>query len=330
MKKIKNILLILFLLSGVTPASHIVVQNSDSTIVLIQSSDTTYLPSRGKHIFTSVSSVDDPFVNTKFLLGVGIAKILDTEIPITIGEYNKTINFKPDIVYYSLEMEFQYAIRNWAAVNIKAGGFARLGNNFLSLASEGVSSASSFSIGWLFRIAEGKDIMFSGTIALQTTDLTSIDILSPTDTTITQIDTLINRQVITNYQSLTTQTDLRLAIRFSDVFGLVTKLAGGFGGVYASESQTQFQYTYGLVLSVDLRNWIHIPFGIGLGGSLVSNEWRFREAKPPAYSGNVNIAFYNRNDFTLGIENYIQVIEPKEYDQTLSFFYSRIYISYYF
>ena len=172
--------------------------------------------------------------------------------------------------------------------------------------------------------------MFSASIGFQTTDLTFIDLLAQTDTTITPIDTLIGRQVVTDYQSLTIQADLRFAVRFSNVFGLVTKLSGGFGDVYYAESRSQFQYNFGLALSVDLRNWFHIPFGVGLGGTIVSNEWRFNDAKPPVFTGNINIAFYNRNDFTLGLENYIQIIEPQQYQQTINILYSRIYISYYF
>jgi hypothetical protein len=330
MKSLKKILLILLLLNGVLFTSFSIAQGSDSTRILIPDSDTTYLPSRGDHIFTSISSVDDPFVSTKFFLGFGIAEILETQIPITIGEYSKTITFEPDIFYSTGGVEFQYAIRNWAAINITAYGLARLGNNFLSFASEGVSAASSFSIGWLFRIAENEDLMFSGSIALQTTDMTFIDLFADSDTTITPIDTLITRQVITDYQSLTTQADLRFAYKFSNVFGVVTKLSGGFGEAYAAESRSEFQYNFGLALSIDLRNWFSIPFGIGLGGSIISNEWRFNDAKPPVYSANINIAFYNRNDFTLGIENFIQIIEPQQYDQTLNFLYSKIYISYYF
>jgi len=330
MKEINKILLVLFFLSGIAPSTLTMAQESDSTAILIESSDTTYLPSRGNHVFTSISSVDDPFVSTKFHLGFGIAEMFETEIPITIGEYNKTIKFEPDIFYSTGGIEFQYAIRDWAAVNIKAYGLARLGNNFLSLASEGVSAASSFNIGWLFRIAENEDLMFSASIALSTTNLTFIDILGRTDTIITIIDTLINRQIVTEYQSLTTQTDLRFAVRISDVFGLVTKLSGGFGEVYATENKSQFQYKFGMALSVDLRNWFNIPFGLGIGGTIVSNEWRFNDAKPPIYSGNINIAFYNRNDFTLGVENFMQFIEPEEYEQTFKFLYTRIYISYYF
>lgn len=330
MKKILQILFSSIIIFGLVPNNFVIAQDSDSTVLKTQYPDTTFLPSRGKHVFTSISNVDDPFVSTKFHLGFGIAEIVETEIPITIGEYNTTIKFEPDIFYSTGGAEIQYAIRDWAAVNIKAYGLARLGNNFLSLASEGVSAASSFNIGWLFRIAHNEDLMFSASISLNTTDLTFIDILGRADTMITQIDTVIDRQIVTDYQSLTTQSDLRFAVRFSDVFGLVAKLSGGFGEVYASEKRSQVQYTFGMALSIDLRNWIHIPFGVGLGGTLTSNDWRFNDAKPPVYSGNINIAFYNRNDFTVGVENFLQFIEPQKYEKTFKFLYSRIYISYYF
>ena len=330
MKNLTKILLSLIILSGITPVMNVLAQTADTTTLSEQISDTTYLPSRGKHIFTSISGVDDPFVSTKFLLGVGFAEMLETTIPVTIGGISKTVEFEPDVTYTTGGFEFQYAIRNWAAIQIQGFGMARLGNNFLSLASEGVSAGSIFRIGWLFRIVESEDIMFSGTIALNTADLTFIDILAETDTTITQIDTLINRQVINNYQSLTTKADLRFAARFSDVFGMLAKLEGGFGELYSAESESQFQYNFGLAFSIDLRNWIHIPFGIGIGGSILSNELRFDDAKPPVYSTNLTIAFYNRNDFTVGVENYLQIIEPQQYDQTFNFLYSRVYMSYYF
>lgn len=330
MKKILLILFSLVIIYSLIPNNLVLAQNDDTTVVKTQYPDTTFLPSRGNHIFTSISAIDDPFVSTKFILGFGIAEMIETEIPITIGEFNETIEFEPDIFYSTGGAEFQYAIRNWAAVNIRVTGLARLGNNFLSLASEGVSAATSFNIGWLFRIAENEDLMFSTYISLNTTDLTFIDILGSNDTVITPIDTIINKQIVTDYQSLTTQADLRFAVRFNSVFGLVTKLSGGFGEFYATESGSKFQYQFGLALSIDLRNWIHIPFGIGLGGTIISNDWRFNEAKPPVYSGNINIAFYNRNDFMLGLENFIQFIEPEKYKQTFKFIYTKIYMSYYF
>lgn len=172
MKNFTKILTTLFILCGINPYSFVIAQVSDTTIVKPQYPDTTFLPSRGNHVFTSISSVDDPFVSTKFILGFGNAEIIETEIPITIGDSSQTVTFDPDITYVTGGAEFQYAVREWAAVHVKFFVLAKLGNNILSLSSGGVSAASTFSIGWLFRIAENENIMFSGAIDLNTADLT--------------------------------------------------------------------------------------------------------------------------------------------------------------
>jgi hypothetical protein len=341
MKFLSGIIISLLILLGITGNALAFTQAGDSTIILNSNTDTTtgripgadtiFLPSRKNHIFTSISSVYDPFISTKFLLGFGVAELIETEIPVSIPGYKDTvIKFQPDIFYATGGAEFQFAVRNWAAVNIKVMGLARMGNNFLSLASEGVSAASLFSIGWLFRIVESQDVMFSGSIALSTADIAIINVLSREDTTITPIDTLVSREVISNHQSLTTQADLRFAARLSDVVGILTRLSGGIGEGYSAGSEGRINYNFGLALSFDLRNWFNIPFGVGLGGSLVSNDWQFKETNPPGYSCNLNISFYNRNDFTIGVENYLSFIQPELLDRTFNYLYTKIYMSYYF
>ena len=136
--------------------------------------------------------------------------------------------------------------------------------------------------------------------------------------------------MINNYQSLTSNVEFRFAYRISRVFGLIAKAAVGLGEVYAKNSESKFKWNTGLLFSIDLRNWINIPFGVAIGATAVSNEWRYKEAKPPIYSVNLNIAFINRNDFTLGVENYVQPVLVESTDKTLNFLNTKIYMSYYF
>jgi hypothetical protein len=319
MKYINKIFVLLFLVS-------VFLQNENT---FSQSSDTTYLPSLGNHIFTSITGVDDPFINTKFILSFGTASFVETEIPITIAGINKTINFQPDIFYAQGGVEFQYAVRHWAALRIKAYGFASLGSNVITLASQGVDAATNFGIGWLLKVVEDENLLLSTAIDLTSSSLTFVDLTSRLDS-VSSSDTISNKQLINNYQSLTSNVELRFAYRISKVFGLITKVAAGFGEVYGKNSESKFKWNTGLLLSIDLRNWINIPFGVAIGATAVSNEWRYKEAKPPIYSVNLNIAFINRNDFAVGWENYIQPVLVESTDNTLNFLNSKIYMSYYF
>ena len=109
MKNLTKILLSLFILSGIKPGTDVLAQTSDTTTLSAQFSDTTYLPSRGNHVFTSISSVEDPFVSTKFLLNLGMAELLEVEIPITLGELDTTLTFQPEIFYATAGADFQFA-----------------------------------------------------------------------------------------------------------------------------------------------------------------------------------------------------------------------------
>jgi hypothetical protein len=295
-----------------------------------QSIDTTFLPSLDNHIFTSITGVDDPFINTKFKLFFGSASLVETEIPITIQGVDKTINFKPDIFYAQGGIEFQYAVKHWAALRIKAAGFASLGNNALSLFSQGVDAASTFGIGWLIKLVEEDNLLLSTSIDLNSAGLTYINFASGFDSTVSTADTVTNYQLVNNFQSLTTNLEFRFAVRLSKVIGVITKVSAGLGEVYAKNSESNFKWNTGILLSIDLRNWINIPFGVAIGGTAVSSEWRYKDAKPPIYSFNLNIAFINRNDFTVGFENYMQSFVVEQAENALNFMNSKIYMSYYF
>lgn len=205
-----------------------------------------------------------------------------------------------------------------------------MGNNALSLFSQGVDAASTFGIGWLLKVVEEDNLLLCTSIDLNSSALTYINFASRFDSTISTADTVISNQLVNNYQSLTTILEFRFAVRLSKVIGVITKVSAGLGEVYAKDSKSDFKWNTGLLLSIDLRNWFNIPFGVAIGSTAVSNEWSYKDAKPPIYSFNLNIAYINRNDFTLGIENYMQSFVVERSKNTLNFLNSKIYMSYYF
>jgi hypothetical protein len=301
---------------------------SSVTFIQAQSSDSTGLPSIGKHIFTSIAGVEDPFIKTKFILSIGLANLIETEIPVTVPSINKTIMFKPQLFYTVGGIEYQHAVNDWAAIHIKAGGLARVGNNAVSIATQGISAASFFNIGLLFKLAENDKLSLAGGLDLNTSSLTYIDLAGKFEDIVS--DSSTTKQVINNYSILSGIMHFRFALKFSDVLGLLANASGSFGEIYAKASDNNLSWAFGTLLSVDLRNWIHIPFGIGFGGTVISNDWQYSESDKPIYTVNLNIAFINQNDFAVGLENYIQMVEEERYNKTFNFQYSRIYLSYYF
>jgi hypothetical protein len=296
--------------------------------VKAQSSDSTRLPSLGDHVFTSITGVDDPFIKTKFILNVGIANLFNTDISLNIPQTDKTITFQPQLFYAVGGLEFQQAINDWSAIHLRTIGTARVGDNAVSIATQGISAATFFGLGMIFKLTESKNLMLSGAIDLNNTSFTYISLQGKFEDIIS--DSSSNQQVFNKYQILTGDIQFKFAYRFTKTLGLMANASGSYGEIYAINSDNEFNWSFGTLLSVDLKNWIHIPFGIGFGGTIVSNDWQFSETNNPVYTTNLNISFINQNDLSIAWENYIQIFEQDQFKQTYKFHYSRIYLSYYF
>jgi hypothetical protein len=318
MNCMKNIFNITLLLIGLANHQFIKAQNPDSTL----------LPSIGNHIFTSITGVDDPFIKTKFILNVGIANLFNTDISLNIPQTDKTITFQPQLFYAVGGLEFEQAINDWAGIHLRTIGTARIGDNAVSIATQGISAATFFGIGMIFKLAESKDLMLSGTIDLNNTSFTYISLQGKFEDIIS--DSSSNQQVFNKFQILTGNMQFRFAYKFSKTLGLMANASGSYGEIYAIDSDNEFNWSFGTLLSVDLKNWIHIPFGIGFGGTIVSNDWQFSQTNDPVYTANFNISFINQDDLSIAWENYIQMFNQDQFNQTYKFHYSRLYLSYYF
>jgi hypothetical protein len=318
MNYLRKIFLIVILLFGLANNQLIKAQNSDSTL----------LPSIGNHIFTSITGVDDPFIKTKFILNVGIANLFNTDILLNIPQTNKTITFQPQLFYAVGGLEFQQVINDWSAIHLRTIGTARIGDNLVSIATQGISAATFFGIGMMFKLTESKDLMLSGTIDLNNTSFTYISLQGKFEDIIS--DSSSNQQVFNQYQILTGNMQLKFAYRFTKTLGLMANVSGSYGEIYGYDSKNEINWSFGTLLSVDLKNWIHFPFGIGFGGTVVSNDWQFSTTNDPVYTVNLNISFINQDDLSIAWENYIQMFNQDQFNQTYKFHYSRLYLSYYF
>lgn len=318
MNYIKNIIIVTLLLFGFTNESNLNAQSSDST----------RLPSLDNHIFTNITGVKGPFINTKFILNVGLANLFDTEISLNIPETNNTITFQPQLFYAVGGLEYQQAINDWSAIHLRTFGAARIGDNVVSIATQGISAATFFGIGMMFKLAESNNLMLSGAIDLNNTSFTYISLIGKFEDIVSVSDS--NQQVFNQYQILTGNMQFRFAYRFTKTLGLMANASGSYGEIYGYDSDNEINWSFGTLLSIDLKNWIHIPFGIGFGGTIVSNDWQFSETKNPVYTANLNISFINQNDLSIAWENYVQIFEQDQFNQTYKFHYTRLYLSYYF
>lgn len=318
MKYSKNIFLVTLV--------YILLMNS--SFIQAQFSDSLKLPSLDNQVFTSIAGVEDPFISTKFAISIGLANLINTEIPITIPSTSRTVIFKPDLFYTVGGIEYQHAVKHWVAIHLKAGGLARVGDNAVSIATQGISAASFVGVGLKFKITQNEKLSLAYVIDLNTSSITFINFSGKFEDIVA--DSSSEVQVINNFETVAGNMQLKFAYRFSKVFGFLSNLNGSFGEIYAKVSENEFNWSFGALLNVDFRNWIHIPFGLAFGGTIISNDWQYSNTNDPVYTVNLNISFINQNDFMIGLENYLQMVHQERFDKTFNFHYTRISLSYYF
>ena len=180
----------------------------------------------------------------------------------------------------------------------------------------------------IFKLSENNDLSFSGGFDLNNSSFTYISLAGKFEDIIS--DSSSNQEVFNKYQILTGSMQFRFAYKFSKTLGLMASASGGYGEIYAADSDNEFNWAFGTLLSLDLKNWIHIPFGVGFGGTVVSNDWQFSETNDPVYTINLNISFINQADLSIALENYVEMFKQDQFNLTYNFHYSRIYLSYYF
>jgi hypothetical protein len=170
----------------------------------------TVIPVLGEHKFMPNSIVRDPFIKTYIRNSVGIGHALDLDIPIVeIGE-NQVLGLRGDLVFTSLDFEYHHAVKDWLAVWGRFNILARIGNDTQALLSQGITAATGFEFGWLFKLMRKDNTMLSLSLNLENGSATIINLLDYINKII-EGDYTYNNSLVNKVQSLRGGTGLRFA-----------------------------------------------------------------------------------------------------------------------
>lgn len=283
------------------------------------------IPQLNGHTFVYLSNVKYPFTNSLFTsnLGIGNANNLSYEIDDINGQ--PIIGIKGSLTYASLSFNYQQRIRDWIALYMHGGLTARLGSDVFSLLSQGVSTVSSFRIGWLIRIAEGEKYALSGTVGLNNSSGTFINIRRFVQDIINQVP---NPSITTDSPILLGDFGLQFAYAFNQVIGLNLDGNLSFG---ESFDRKDADLRYALKSALDF-NFIkyRVPLGFVLNYSRVSQPELVYTDKGTAQIIGVKLTYTGTNDFLIGLEASKMNIPLEDVDQKSQFKVGLISIRYYF
>jgi hypothetical protein len=289
----------------------------------------TVIPVLGEHKFMPNSIVRDPFIKTYIRNSVGIGHALDLDIPIVeIGE-NQVLGLRGDLVFTSLDFEYHHAVKDWLAVWGRFNILARIGNDTQALLSQGITAATGFEFGWLFKLMRKDNTMLSLSLNLENGSATIINLLDYINKII-EGDYTYNNSLVNKVQSLRGGTGLRFAWSVSRLFGVYATGELLYGQSAEARGDSRFFYNVGGVLDFDLNAVSDLPFGIliGYGQSNLQNSGD--ETKGDLSTFFFRIGYNKTSDLSIGIESSYSKIPLKSIDQTVNAGLTKIMLRYYF
>jgi len=292
-------------------------------------SNYTVIPVLGKHKFMPNSIVRDPFIKTYIRNSVGIGQALDLDIPIVeIGE-NHVLGLRGDLMFASLQFEYQHSVKDWLAVWGRFNIIARIGNDTQALLSQGITAITGFEFGWLFKLMKKDNTMLSLSLSLENGSTTIINLLEYINRIIDD-DYSYNNSLVNNVQSVRGGSGVRFAWSVSKLFGFYATGELLYGQTAEVRGNSQFFYNLGGVLDFDLNAVSDLPFGILVGYGQTNLQ-----SSGDKTIGDLSIFFfrigYNKtSDLSIGIESSFNKIPLQSIDQTINAGLTKIMLRYYF
>ena len=293
-------------------------------------------PRLGDHRFSPSSFVRDPWVNTYVVSNLGLGQAIDVVTPPIVIGGDTIPGLAGNLVFATLDLEYQQKIVDWFAFRVGYRVDARVGTQVETLLSRGINTIMGFEIGWLARLLESDNNLLSLDVRVSNKSYTTVDIAGFVEDILEGIDASIVR----NSPAIRAAAGLRYAHEFSDLFGIIANGEVGFGeSIQRVADDDQVFFQLGGQLDFDLDAWRDIPFNVAVGFRTDS----YPEASPDVTghinSGYLRVGYIARDDFTVGltfsgssvpIANNPAVGDVEDSEDTVSFGSMEFDLRYYF
>lgn len=271
---------------------------SSGFLVKAQNEQSNNLPNLNNHYFIPNSSTPSPFIKSYFTMNLGIASSDDFENIIFEIDGEPIIGLKGSLVFADLNFDYQQKIKDWIAFYLTVGVTARIGTELYSMLAQGVNTVTTFKMGWLVNIAEGKRSKLSGSLQLNNYSANFISISG-------FIDDIVNGKpnpsIANNVPILNGGVGLRYAHGFNELFGFQ-----GFGNIAYGESyergSSDFIYQLGGLFDINLATKTKTPLGFALFYNITAAPDLVQVKNNFATNSGLKISYSGAPHFNLGLE----------------------------
>jgi hypothetical protein len=280
------------------------------------------MPTRGEHVFVPTTFIPDAFVNTELSLGLGYSNSLATDIPLFSPGGQQIGTVKGDLLFMTGGVEFNCAVRDWIGFTARFNALARSGGNTASIFASGLSAGSAFGVGWEFRLHDTDRSYLSGSVSVDRTAITLIDVAAFVD----DPDQGLSR----SYTPLLTSATVRYAYGFNALVGMSAFVTGGYGENPRDDYESDGFYKLGAVASINLTSHYDIPVGAALGVRTSSYPTTYDNVSGNSWASLVSIAYMGRPDFSLVLDTTYEHVPIDYHDVAIGYFGFTVGLKYFF
>ena len=289
----------------------------------------TTAPMLADHRFTTTAVVRGPFINTYFRNAIAVGMTPGSSVPVAVIGGKEVMFETGDVLFSTLQLEYQQAVKEWMGFWANFGLAGRLGTETASLLSQGVTVTSGFRLGWLLRLMQSDDMTLSGTVQITNASYTAIDLAGfvegIVDNGLTADDKLVRDETF-----MIANTGLSYAWAINRTIGLTAMGTAGYGESPDPVEGSKWYFDVGAAVDFDLRRHIPAPIGAAIGFRSTSIPESDLSLGNGATTATVRVDYIGRPDLNVGLEIASQWQDFRDSDRSLRYTTAALDFRYYF
>jgi hypothetical protein len=255
------------------------------------------VPNLGGHRFIATDIVEDPFVETFIVTQLGMGVAADLEFPLFEIDGDTVFAPQGDVLFALLKFQYRQRIKRWLAVTGSFRTIGRLGTEVQSILLAGVTASTEFEFEWLVNVVRSDRSAVSLGFGFRRASTTVVDIFRFVE------DVIDGEQsrLVDNIPSVQGTASVRFAHAFSSLIGAKFEAGAQYGEqTQARESGSEFNWRFGVSLSVDPREKFGIPIGVLASYALTTLSIGLEDAATDTQEFELKFEYTSPNDFSIG------------------------------
>jgi len=288
------------------------------------------VPSIGNLKFFTALSLPSPFIDTHLQNSLGYGQSAKIKIPVMEINGEPLYAITGSSLYTNLVFEYQYRVQEWLGVWSRIGVLARLGTEAGAILSQGITAATNFELGWLFRLHRGERHLLSTSFSLNNSSSTFVDIYSFVKTAIDSGGITPDNKIVKDSPTIISNADLRYALALNDFIGLTALVKLSYGESMDRKSGNEMNYSLGGLFHFNLDQKTDAPIGVAAGyqfSALPDNEIFSSEEMQSII---LKITYTGRPDLDIGVEMTMSKAPVKGLEENATYYSTMLSMFYYF